>query len=259
MTFCKCIDVIETLNNKIMKKLKPLYILLVLISSQVLTNCSSSEDDPNNNPPSIFSANTIDVGFDYATIEWTESLDSDDDPVTYAIIFEGQEVASDLTALTFSFFQLESDTSYTGYVESSDGRGGTNRADFFFTTDPEVIITQIIVKEFERATTNACTGVTTSLEIDAGVLVKKYIGNVTYTVSFGTLTLNNGNSTIAAMTRTWTNDNLNSYYIYDYDAKNYFVWQAGAGFACSNNPNIDDTRAFYASASGEVTITLNRN
>lgn len=244
-----------------MKISKTFTLLLLITGSLLLNDCSGSDDnnDVNNNPPSIFSANTTVVGFDYATIEWTESLDSDNDLVTYAIILEGQEVANDLTALTFSFFNLESDTSYTGYVESRDGLGGTNRANFFFTTDPEVIITQIIVEEFLWPTTTNCNGVNTSLEIDAGVKVPKYIGNVTYTVSFGTLTLNNGNSTVPAVTRTWTNTNLDTFFIYDYDTANYFVWQAGAGFACSNNPAAADTRAFYASASGEVTITFTRN
>lgn len=243
-----------------MKILKTLTVLLVVSGSFLFNSCSSSENDDNNNSPSIFSANTVDIGFDYATIEWTESLDSDGDPVTYAIIFEGQEVASGLTVLTFPFYQLESETSYTGYIESRDGRGGTNRADFFFTTDPEVIITPVIVEEFLRPTSNNCSGgVTTALEISAGVLVPKQEGDVTYNVSFSTLTLNNGNSTIAAVNRTWTNSNFSSYYIYDYDAENYFVWQAGAGFACSNHPNIDDTRAFYASASGQATITFSRN
>lgn len=242
-----------------MKLLKTKTFLILVVGSLFFNSCSSSDDGSDNNSPGIFSANAVDIGFDYATIEWTESLDSDGDQVTYAIIFEGQEIASNLTAQTFSFFQLESDTSYTGYVESRDGRGGTNRADFFFTTAPEVILTQIMVEEFLRPTANACTGVTTALEISAGVIVPKYIGNVTYTVSFGTLTLNNGNSTIGAVTRTWTNDNFDSYYIYDYNNNNYFTWQAGAGFACSNNPNADDTRLFYASASGEVTITFTRN
>ena len=233
--------------------------MLIITGSILFSNCSDSGNDDDNNAPSIFSVNTTVIGFDYAKIEWTESLDSDDDPVTYAIILEGQEVATGLTALTFSFYNLESDTLYSGYVESRDGRGGTNRADFFFTTDPEVIITQITVEEFLYPTQNNCNGVTTALEIDAGVKVPKYEGNVTYNVSFSVLTLNNGNATVAAATRSWTNSNYSTYYIYDYDENNYFVWQAGGGFACSNHPNIDETRAYYASASGEATITFTRN
>ena len=176
------------------------------------------------------------------------------------MILEGQEVASGLTILTFSFYNLESETSYTGYIESRDGKGGKNRANFFFTTEAEVIITPIIIKEFLRGTSASCDGgVNTSLEIDAGVLVPKYEGNVTYNLSFSTLTLGNGSSTIAGVSRTWTTTNLDEYYIYDYDADNYFVWQTGAGFSCSNHPDVSSTRNFYASANGEATITITRN
>ncbi|WP_283636034.1 hypothetical protein [Aquaticitalea lipolytica] len=241
-----------------MKTFKSIIVLPFILISLLITNCSPNGDD-DNNPPSIFSTNTTSVGFDYAIIEWTESLDSDGDQVTYAIILEGFEVASDLTALTFPFYNLESDRLYNGYVESRDGNGGTNRADFFFRTDPEVLIIPITVEEFIRPTLNNCSnGVNTALEIDAGVIVPKYIGNVRYELSFSTLTLNNGAVTIAPASRTWTNASFSTYYIYDYDANNYFVWQAGAGFACSNHPNINDTRAYYSSASGQATITFTR-
>ena len=43
---------------------------------------------------------TIDITFDSATIESTESLDSDGEQVTYAIMLEGQEVASGSVALS---------------------------------------------------------------------------------------------------------------------------------------------------------------
>ena len=239
-----------------MKITNSLTLLLLITGVLLLNNCSSSDNPDDNNAPSIFSTNTTYVGFDTATIEWTESLDSDGDTVTYAIIFEGQEVASNLTALTFSFYQLESETSYSGFVESRDGNGGTNRADFFFTTDPDVIISQIRVEEFTFSSTS--TACPTTLEIDAGVLVPKYEGDITYNVSFGVLTLNNGNSTVAAVGRTWTNATANPYYIYDYDASHYFVWQAGAGM-CATSTTIPTTRAFYASASGQATITISRN
>ncbi len=123
-------------------------LLYFLSFSMVFTfiSCSSNEDDgndPNNNPPSIFSANTTDTRFDGATIEWTESLDPDGDTITYAIILNGQEIASGGTTLTYSFSGLEAETNYEGYVEARDGRGGTSQASFFFTTEPEVIIYEI--------------------------------------------------------------------------------------------------------------------
>lgn len=241
-----------------MKTLKTTIVLPLILLSLLFANCSTS-DSEDNKPPGIFSANTIDITFDSATIEWTESLDSDGDQVTYAIMLEGQEVASGLTTLTFSFYNLESETLYTGYVESRDGKGGTNKANFFFTTDPEVLIIPVIIKEFLKGTSANCEGVNTSLEIDAGVLIPKYEGNITYNITFSTLTLNNGATTIAPVSRSWTNTTLNSYYIYNYDADNYFVWQTGSGFSCSNHPDIPSSRTFYASANGQATITFSRN
>lgn len=125
-----------------MKSLNYLFIVGILL----LISCSSNEDDPNNIPPGIFSANTIDTRFDGATIEWTESNDPDGDIVTYAIILDGQEIASGGTTLVYSFSGLEPETSYEGYVEARDGRGGTSQANFFFTTEPELIIRNLDVE-----------------------------------------------------------------------------------------------------------------
>lgn len=106
----------------------------------------SDNDDPNNADPGIFSSNTIDTRFDGATIEWTESLDPDGDDVTYAIILDGQEIASGGTTLTYSFSGLEPETSYEGYVEARDGNGGTSQAPYFFTTEPEVLIFEVDIE-----------------------------------------------------------------------------------------------------------------
>ena len=126
----------------ILKNLKYLSIIGILF----LVACDKEEDDPGNTPPAIFSANTIDTRFDGATIEWTQANDPDGDEVTYAIILEGQEIASGGTTLTYSFSNLEPETSYEGYVEARDGRGGTSQAPYFFTTDPEVIIMDLDIQ-----------------------------------------------------------------------------------------------------------------
>lgn len=139
MTFIKSIDV-KTIKKTIMKKLKPLYILLVLISSQLLTHCSPSEDDSNNNPPGLFSANALGTGIDTGNVEWTESIDTDDDPVTYNVFLEGDLIAAGVILKTYNFSGLEPDTGYDGYIEAQDGRGGTSIAEFSFITEPEVII-----------------------------------------------------------------------------------------------------------------------
>ena len=107
--------------------------------------CGCSDDPVDNNSPGLFSANVSDVSHSSANVHWTESIDPDGDAVTYTVFLEGQEEASGLTALTHSFSGLEPETIYNGYVEARDGKGGTSQADFFISTEPEVIIETIQV------------------------------------------------------------------------------------------------------------------
>lgn len=143
-------------------------LLFLFTISLLLAACSSedNENNDNNTNPSIFSANTTDTRFDGATIEWTESIDPDDDPVTYAIILDGQEIASGATTLSYSFSGLEPETSYEGYVEARDGRGGFSQAPFFFTTEPEVIIYEVDI-EYRWWEGGGGYGIVTYFEIEA--------------------------------------------------------------------------------------------
>ncbi len=141
------------------------YIYLLVFSLLAVMSCSDS-DDPNNNDPGIFSANTTETRFDGATISWTEALDPDDDEVTYAIILDGQEIASGGTTLSYSFSGLEPETNYEGYVEARDGNGGTSQATFFFTTEPEVII-QTLNIEYRWWEGGGGYGIVTYFEINA--------------------------------------------------------------------------------------------
>jgi hypothetical protein len=119
---------------------------LIIVCILFFTACSNSDDDLNNTAPGNFAANTTETRFNGATIEWTESNDPDGDEVTYAIILDGQEITSGGTTLTYSFSGLEPDTSYEGYVEARDGNGGTSKAPYFFTTEPQVIIMDLDIQ-----------------------------------------------------------------------------------------------------------------
>ncbi len=132
----------KTFKNKIIMKN---YAYILIVALLIFTGCTDN-DDPNNTAPGIFSANTTDTRFDGATIEWTESLDPDGDDVTYAIILDGQEIASGGTTLSYSFSGLEPETLYEGYVEARDGNGGTSQATYFFTTEPEVLIFEVNIE-----------------------------------------------------------------------------------------------------------------
>lgn len=128
-----------------MKKFKTTFLSLLIIICLFL-NCTTNDEASNNTDPGLFSANTTETTTNGATIIWTESIDSDEDTVTYAIILEGEEIASGGTTLTYSFSGLEPETNYEGYIEARDGNGGTSKALFFFTTEPEVIIQTLNIK-----------------------------------------------------------------------------------------------------------------
>jgi len=180
-----------------MKNSKALIILLLTSSILLIIGCSSGDDDSNTNTsPSLFSSNTSVTKVDGATIVWTESLDLDGDPVTYAIILEGNEIASGGTTLTYSFSGLEFDTVYQGYVEARDGNGGTSRADFFFTTNK---IIQIQYRDFIVDTRHV---------VIAYFEIPESSGAVSYSLSVSDYSLNTIPATIGR-TYTWSpEDNI---------------------------------------------------
>jgi len=116
------------------------FFLLTLIFSGCSSDDSSNSD---NNPPGLFSANNTAVTSTTASIEWTEAIDFDDDPVSYAIYLEGELVTTGLPGFTYQFTGLDPETGYDGYIEANDGKGGTSTANFFFLTEPELLIFNI--------------------------------------------------------------------------------------------------------------------
>lgn len=64
---------------------KYIFVFAILIT---LFNCSSEDDSSNNEDnrdPGPFSVTILETRMDGATIEWTESIDLDDDTITYSI------------------------------------------------------------------------------------------------------------------------------------------------------------------------------
>ncbi len=236
-----------------MKNLTPHGFSVLASLALLITSCSSGDDPvtpvetPNNNP-GIFSANTTEIGFDAATIEWTESLDFDDDPVTYAVYLEGTEISKSITSLTYSFTGLESETNYSGYVESRDGKGGTNKADFFFTTEPELIIQTIDVSIVERTEG-------TSFNIDAVFVIEPVENAKSYTIEI--LEMNPDSSpTRIGIQYTW--DPLtDALPILVNDQGNYvFYFDYGAGLNIANTAGIAQARAYYANVTGSARVFI---
>ena len=233
-----------------MKNLKnPILSLLILFNCCFLSCTSDAEEDPNNNAPGIFSANTTDTTVEGATIEWTESLDFDDDPVTYTIFLEGEEITNGISSLTYSFTGLESETSYTGYVESRDGKGGTNKANFSFTTEPEVIISTVDVAIVETISG-------TSFNIDAVFIIEPITNAKSYTIEV--LEMNpDSNPTRIGLTYTWTPEDYDDTKIRVTDGNFVFYgMDYGAGAAITNTAAIAQARAFYAGVTGKARVTI---
>ena len=242
-----------------MKKLKNL-ILPFLIIISLFSSCSTSEDDPNNNPPGLFSAYAFDTTVDGASVEWTESIDTDDDTVTYAIFLEGEEVASGLNkGEVYTFSGLEPETIYAGYVEARDDKGGTSIAEFSFVTEPEVIIFNVNASWWIRSQTPEGAGLRTAFR--AGFRVPYYENAESYKIEildygFGSTTI--GNDEIGK-THTWTNESMPIY------IGSVFANQAEPGeyavafnSASSNTlgPNYDGLVGIYESVYGEARVTV---
>lgn len=246
-----------------MKHLKIAVLILSISTGMLVTNCSSSDDtSSDNNPPGLFSVNTTDTRFDGATIEWTDAIDPDGDVVTYAIILEGQEIASGSTMLIYSFSGLEPDTNYEGYVEARDGNGGTSQANFFFTTDPEVIIRTVNVEYREFIQDEGHNFV-------AYFEVPEEEDAVSYALVVTEYSLNTIPATLGR-TYSWTPDDVlptgnnvgtGSSGLTEFSNGIYHANTHVSGAHVSNTSAIDGLVSYYSAITGtaELTITIGSN
>ncbi len=244
-----------------MRKLKNL-ILPFLIIICLFSSCSTSEDDPNNNPPGLFSAYAFDTTVDGASVEWTESIDTDDDLVTYAIILEGEEVTSGLTkGQIYTFSGLEPETIYAGYVEARDGRGGTSRAEFSFVTEPEVIIFNVNASWWIFRETPEGAGLRRMLS--AGFEVPYYEKATGYKIEIidyafaGTVRINSQDQN--GKIYTWTNEtrsDLIGPVKQDQDISEGFGVFIAGGSINTLNSSYAQSEANFAATIGEATVTV---
>ncbi|MEL7535096.1 MAG: hypothetical protein AAFN10_27585, partial [Bacteroidota bacterium] len=69
-----------------------------------------------------------------ATINWTESVDPDDDQVTYTLIVAAETLASNTSSLSYTIEDLDFDQEYDGKVIAQDEEGRSQMVDFSFRT-----------------------------------------------------------------------------------------------------------------------------
>ncbi|WP_179346554.1 fibronectin type III domain-containing protein [Winogradskyella ursingii] len=244
-----------------MKLLSKTLIVLFFLSSIILTNCSSSDDNSlENSDPGNFSANVINITFDGATVDWTSANDIDGDTVTYAIFLENEEIITNLPGFTYTFSGLDPETNYAGYVEARDGRGGTSRAEFLFTTESSVIVMEIPLSVIEEETSNTCVGGGPGVTFILGAEVPKYEGTVSYQAVFSSVVVDG--FTFPGKNVNWDNSSTeiaNTLKILG--SGDYFPIQAQAYINCNNSPNVPIVRSRYenAAAGRTATITITRS
>tara|TARA_R110002051_G_scaffold325001_1_gene425138 strand:- start:6314 stop:7468 length:1155 start_codon:yes stop_codon:yes gene_type:complete len=121
-----------------MKNFKPCYYLIAL--SILLVNCSKDEtiETIENTNPGPFSVSILETRMDGANIGWTQSVDNDNDTVTYSIYLNNQRVSNGGSALVFNFTNLNPETNYEGHIIAEDGKGGTKQVNFAFKTEPDI-------------------------------------------------------------------------------------------------------------------------
>lgn len=115
------------------------------LSIAVLISCGSDSDDvkPNTDPdpdtetnsnPGSFTVSVSQVTHNSVQLDWTTATDADGDQVTYTVELNSAEIASDLSATTYSLSELSSGATFSGKVIASDGAGGSSESSFSFTS-----------------------------------------------------------------------------------------------------------------------------
>ena len=109
--------------------------IVYLIIAIITFGCSNSEDSSDNNGlPSDFEVSIESIVSDSAEISWSESFDPEGEQIKYAVHFENNQVANNLTNRNYSFPNLNPETDYSGSVTAFDPEGGTKSIDFMFST-----------------------------------------------------------------------------------------------------------------------------
>ncbi len=238
-----------------MKKYTYLFAILTL-----LFNCSSEDDgtnDPNNLNPGPFSVTILETRMDGANIEWTDAIDIDDDPVTYSIYLEDELISIGGTALSYNFTGLEPEISYDGYILADDGNGGTSQTNFFFVTEPEVIILTVEATYWTVNSFPEAGG--TRFVYGCGFIVPHYEDASSYQIEVINYRYDDYPYFVGSVF-SWTNESQSSIITYVPEEDSYRVYMTGASVN-TVNPAYDD---FYNNVTGvigeaQIIITLSND
>ncbi|GAA4444872.1 hypothetical protein GCM10023188_47390 [Pontibacter saemangeumensis] len=122
--------------------MKHTWLITLLVLNTILLSCTNDREPapaptrpkPTNDPPAAFTVEVSDITKSTALISWTEATDPEKDKVTYSVVLDGRELATDLDSASFVAGELAPETRYEGYVLAHDPQKNSARSNFFFTT-----------------------------------------------------------------------------------------------------------------------------
>ncbi|MEM6344131.1 MAG: hypothetical protein AAF927_09635 [Bacteroidota bacterium] len=109
-------------------------IYLSLGISICLLACKKEPLPTPNQQPGEFTVN-VTPNLNAAIINWTESVDPDDDPVTYTVIVAAETLATDNSSLSYTLEDLDFDEEYNGKIIAQDDGGLSRTVEFSFRTE----------------------------------------------------------------------------------------------------------------------------
>lgn len=108
--------------------------ILTIVFCTFFINCTQQESVKENNSPQKFEISIV-SGEDFATINWTPSIDPDGDKVSYNLYLDDKLIQANLTTLTHSIKNLAPKTDYIVKIVASDSNGNTIFSTKIFTTN----------------------------------------------------------------------------------------------------------------------------
>ena len=109
------------------------YLSLILL----FISCGGGDDDsitePINKSPGIFTVEVENLKNTEATLKWTESVDPDNDIVSYKIQ-QGSTSIDNISETIYTFKNLNQNTNYKGSITALDGNGGEITVAYDYTT-----------------------------------------------------------------------------------------------------------------------------
>lgn len=111
------------------------HLLLLVLVPFFLFSCSKKDSSPKaNQAPTTFTVAIGNTTDKTAVINWTESKDPEGGSISYTVNLNGQEVANNISGLTYTLNNLVKNNAYSGTVVASDASGNKTQASFSFTT-----------------------------------------------------------------------------------------------------------------------------